>query len=258
MPHLPAGLLLLNGYPTMSRLLTHKPCPRCGSRDNCAEYDDGHEWCFGCNYYKPGKTNLKILHTACPVLAGDSKLFPEDAAYYIPAEPMRWLIQNGITYSTQKQFGIQWSPSQQLVCWKIGTLGWQGRCFSPTKKTKYIGHGKIQEEPTILHPSNFDLKTYTSDLVVLCEDYLSAIRISSFKPALPLFGCTINLETLTRLKQQFDTILVWLDADKLDNARRIAKNATLVGMKSSVIFTEKDPKAYQNHEIEQLLNAQQN
>jgi twinkle protein len=37
-----------------STCLTHEPCPQCGSKDNLGRYDDGHGFCFGCNYYEPG------------------------------------------------------------------------------------------------------------------------------------------------------------------------------------------------------------
>ena len=38
-----------------SEFIQHEPCPECGSRDNLARYDDGHAFCFGCNYReKPG------------------------------------------------------------------------------------------------------------------------------------------------------------------------------------------------------------
>lgn len=38
-----------------SRLVErHIPCPSCTSSDAYCEYDDGHGWCFSCNYYKPG------------------------------------------------------------------------------------------------------------------------------------------------------------------------------------------------------------
>ena len=33
-----------------SEFIQHEPCPKCGSRDNLARYDDGHAFCFGCNY----------------------------------------------------------------------------------------------------------------------------------------------------------------------------------------------------------------
>lgn len=33
---------------------SHKePCPNCGSKDNLARYDDGHAYCFGCEYREP-------------------------------------------------------------------------------------------------------------------------------------------------------------------------------------------------------------
>jgi len=35
----------------MSKLIRHDPCPKCGSKDNLAVYDD-HEHCFGCEYDK--------------------------------------------------------------------------------------------------------------------------------------------------------------------------------------------------------------
>ena len=36
----------------MSEFLRHEPCPKCGSKDNLARYDDGHAYCFGCEYYE--------------------------------------------------------------------------------------------------------------------------------------------------------------------------------------------------------------
>jgi twinkle protein len=35
--------------------LFHEPCPKCGSKDNLARYDDGHGYCFGCQYYEKGE-----------------------------------------------------------------------------------------------------------------------------------------------------------------------------------------------------------
>lgn len=37
-----------------SVFLRHIPCPECDSRNNAAVYTDGHEYCFGCGYYKHG------------------------------------------------------------------------------------------------------------------------------------------------------------------------------------------------------------
>ena len=36
----------------------HIPCPSCPSSDAYCEYDDGHGYCFSCNYYKPKEGNI--------------------------------------------------------------------------------------------------------------------------------------------------------------------------------------------------------
>lgn len=36
----------------MSDFTTHEPCPKCLSKNNLARYDDGHAYCFGCQYYE--------------------------------------------------------------------------------------------------------------------------------------------------------------------------------------------------------------
>lgn len=37
-----------------SKFLYHEPCPKCGSSDACAVFDDGHRYCYSCcTYFKP-------------------------------------------------------------------------------------------------------------------------------------------------------------------------------------------------------------
>jgi twinkle protein len=33
-----------------AQFVQHEPCPKCGSEDNLARYDDGHGYCFGCEH----------------------------------------------------------------------------------------------------------------------------------------------------------------------------------------------------------------
>src|SRR5688572_21753538 len=41
---------------TGSRIVEqHIPCPSCPSSDAYCLYDDGHGYCFSCNYFKPSK-----------------------------------------------------------------------------------------------------------------------------------------------------------------------------------------------------------
>jgi hypothetical protein len=51
------------------------------------------------------------------------------------------------------------------------------------------------------------------------------------------------------------SLVIWLDSDKLANARKIASNASLLGFfPVHVLYTEKDPKAYTPEEIKKYLD----
>lgn len=231
-----------------SKFLFHEPCPRCNSRNNLGVFDDGHKYCFGCGYFEAGQANVKQVFSA--PLEHKENSFPYDASSYIPNVPLKWLLSCNISYEKQAKYNIQWSERQQLVCWQVKNpdgriLGWQGRTFNPEAHIKYVSHGKIREEACILGQGN--------DVVVLCEDYLSAINIAEVVPAIPLFGCTCHLNVLQGVAKRFKQVWVWLDSDKLDNARHIAFKASLLGSRSRVVYTAKDPKQYSKQEIERIL-----
>ena len=44
-----------------SEFIQHEPCPKCGSRDNLARYDDGHAYCFGCEYRENTGVEQKVV-----------------------------------------------------------------------------------------------------------------------------------------------------------------------------------------------------
>lgn len=44
-----------------SNFLRHEPCPKCKSKDNLSRYDDGHAYCFGCDYYEDSKGDVKVI-----------------------------------------------------------------------------------------------------------------------------------------------------------------------------------------------------
>lgn len=242
--------------------IKHENCPSCGSKDNLGVWDDGHKFCFGCKYFERGITDLHKMFYPNTLSKKCSKNYPYDAqGDYFSTEALRWLYSCGINIEEARKQGIQWSTNQQLVCWKVhnqqGTnIAWQGRCFSKTAKTKYIIHGKVHESICLLgeqRPVNFCDDGDTT--CVLVEDYLSAIRVSKKLPCVPLFGCTIKLEHLQTLSKQFSKIIVWLDSDKLDNARKIASLATTMVLDSRVLYTPEDPKNYSDFTIEKYLET---
>ena len=61
----------------MSTCITHEPCPSCGSQNNLARYDDGHAYCFGCQYREgkeAGETPLFQLLSVTPKALPSRKL----------------------------------------------------------------------------------------------------------------------------------------------------------------------------------------
>ena len=44
---------------TESKFIGHEPCPECGSKNNLARYDDGHGYCFGCEYWERGDEEVE-------------------------------------------------------------------------------------------------------------------------------------------------------------------------------------------------------
>lgn len=46
----------MNGVSNLTE--SHLPCPNCSSSDAYSTYDDGHGWCFSCQYYKPSNDVL--------------------------------------------------------------------------------------------------------------------------------------------------------------------------------------------------------
>ena len=90
----------------MSLFKQHLPCPKCGSKDNLADYTD-HQFCFGGQYYHK-KTDLnslrerlrtkKIINTAYGIPVVDK----------IPQEAMQWLLKYDIRQEEIDKYGIKW------------------------------------------------------------------------------------------------------------------------------------------------------
>lgn len=235
----------------MSKFLYHSSCDVCGSKDNKAVYEDGSTYCFGCKTATRGTINLREVFHPTPTNPQVLKEFPYDAQDGFPVNAFKWLLQYGLTSRECDKFGIKWSPSRQMICWKVknpmGTIiGWQGRNFNPQAKSKYTSYGAIHKDLCLLGDK--------TDKLVLVEDYISAIKVSSHSSCMPLFGCTINLEGLQAISKRFKGVIVWLDSDKLENARKIALNANLAGITGQVLFTEQDPKCYEKDEITGFLS----
>lgn len=236
----------------MSVFLRHEPCPRCGSRDNVGRYSDGSAYCFGCKWRDRGDVFIPQVEYTCISIQLDDDLCSD-----FPGHVVGWLAKYDISVQEAIKHGWKYSPGRdQLVFIFRDETGQveltQARNFSPASKLKYFTQGQRNSILPIFHTEVRPLVRGTR-LLVLVEDIISAAKIARQCDAMPCLGCTIPKAKLKALRLFYDVLVVWLDANKLNEARDIASQAKWLGFKTHVVFTERDPKEYTNSEIKENL-----
>lgn len=227
----------------MSSFIRHLPCKSCGSRDNLGEYTD-HFWCFGCGFYEE-KTDLMSLRER---LAGTNykPVYMESLAFtkHIPKKAMKWLLQNRINLKEIEEYNILWCQDNETLILVHTDEYWQGRHFG-NYGIKYLSKGR---KPLTIYGD--------SDIIILVEDVLSAIKIARLSPeycAMPLLGSSLSTEHEEVLRDIFKTIYVWLDRDKANQGIKMSRNLRQKGMNTKSIITDLDPKEYTEGEIKTWL-----
>jgi len=229
----------------MSKFLRHKPCPKCGSKDNLGEYSD-HYFCFGCKYYKL-KDDLNSLRNKVKQdrKVKDNTMQLIKTVKDIPRNAMKWLLSYGISKEEIDKYNIQWSPMNDLLVLIQNSNYWQGRSFR-SFGPKYMSNGM---KPLTIYGNG--------DKLVLVEDVLSAMKIARLKHegycASPLLGSTLSSVAEKEYLNKFSTIYVWLDRDKAINAIRIKNRLRSKGIISKAIVSPKDPKEYTKEELADWL-----
>ena len=222
-----------------------EPCPRCGSRDNLSRWSDGHAWCFGCKYFEPPTVKGKLQQALSPKVNSKLGLYPEDASKELGAKGWTWLNIYGILKDELTNF--RWSDSKEWLIYEIeGQSAWQARCFTPGAK-KYHTHGDVSNILHIIGKPN--------NMIILCEDVLSAIKIGRFTQSMPIWGSNISLKTLVRLARLFSKVGIWLDRDKATESLKSNRRASQLGLEARSIITELDPKEYNDEAIMQFLRS---
>lgn len=228
----------------MSHFLQHISCPRCGSRDNLAEYTD-HYWCFGCGLHK-NKDDIasvkdRIRHRE---IIKDPTDFSLNLSEDIPVKAKQWLLKYGINSQEIKDFNIKWEQDNEVLILLHNDKYWQGRCFG-NQKVKYLSKGT---KPLTFYGY--------ADKLVCVEDILSAIKLSRLSPeycSLPLLGSSLPTEWIQQLSGKFKEVIIWLDRDKAKEAVKISKQLRVLGFVSRVIISPQDPKEYNKGELIEWL-----
>lgn len=230
----------------MARFVSHEPCPRCGSRDNLGRYDDGSAFCFGCKYTERAKHAPRNYVKKEEVSDNSIPLLPDDTGTTFSPEAVQWMAQYHLSVEEAISHGVRWSDSRQQLIFLLEDGCWQARNFLKSR-SKYFTAGDV----------NGSIKVYLQrsessrhQQLAVVEDCVSAIRIAiSGTNAMPVLGSHVSIQKLTRLSRIYGNLVFWLDHDKLKEARKMADQAKMLGLSTSVLFTELDPKCYTDEEI---------
>lgn len=243
----------------MSSFLLHKPCSRCGSSDANGIYDDDHEYCFSCGYYKPSKIKsasqvAKLLQPKQEQVRGE---LPYDFTTAIPKEPYSWLKQYAITSEEISNNNIGWSDTNSMLIFPFYgeqdvLLCWQGRYF-PARSPKVYTSG-FPDNHTLLHHSS---SRRSVRRVVVVEDSISAIKVSRVCDSSELLGSNLSMHKAVGLSRLYSHLTLWLDSDKLKSSIKFCEKYNTLFAEVDYIFTELDPKEYNTEQIKEFLCTHQ-
>lgn len=262
---------------TMSKgFVQHEPCPNCGSKDNLGRYADGSAWCFGCHFKEPPtRAPAAFLRRKSEDVSDElpeNPRKPDDCGTSFSPGAVEWLGKFHLDIPTAIRRGVVYSPSRDQIIYQLGNV-WQARNLrvggsdgnSKRKKSKNFTSGNVNECTHIYGIDSSSRNSGSSNAgeqaiedlgqLVLVEDPVSSIRVAALSDSMPLLGSHLATSRLNALSRLYKRLVVWLDSDKLKEARAIAERARLIGMEVRVIYTELDPKCYTKEELDAILNA---
>lgn len=217
----------------LNDIVARDQCPKCkeqgrdNSKDNLAIYADGHEWCYaGHGLIKPVKMEAHIEKLNTTITPTTNKApttieLPFDSSVNLPVEVVSRLLSWGLTIDQMQKHKFMWSESKRRLIMPVydgygQLLMYQERSWDIGER-KYMTYGKSTDILHIIYPN---ITAEQKDTIILTEDLVSAIRVSEYKPAMPLWGSDIPLQTIRRLASRFSTVGVWLDPDMKQKAVR--------------------------------------
>lgn len=216
------------------------PCPKCGSKDNLAEYSENFH-CFGCGYHKRKNTLDRVRRlNALGELKIDDVSTGITLSKTLAIEAKKWLIGYGLTEAEMQQFRYDYEND---VLYLFFSASYRvGRNFAKDTKTRYTSKGK---KPVLSYG--------TGKTCVLVEDIISAIKVGRQFTAIPMLGAKPTEEIIQAL-HSYDEVVLWGDADKMrENIVVRNKLSERLGKQVKLCFTSLDPKVYSDKEVKNTL-----
>lgn len=169
-----------------------------------------------------------------------------------PTLARAWVYKYGITDAEIKSYGLGYSETQKRVilpAWEDGNLlGYQARkIFIEDTAPRYL---------TYWNKKNYVWKDLTSknNILVICEDVLSAIKLHRFYASIALLNTHLHKDNY-KYVFGFSKVLIYLDNNNAEvkmNAVKLKNNLSMYVPDTTIIHIDRDPKLLINKELESL------
>lgn len=238
-------------------------CPKCGgghkSKPFCI-YENGWH-CFACGYKKVSDRGYSVHNRRIEIPE-----WPEAINNYesFSLNIKLWLTERGIKPDDVYKYNI-YSDGQDNIFF----VGCKDPLFYQKRNTV------TREFKTYGQKVNTLLSGWRSEVLVIVEDFVSAIRVSSYTDTVCLWGTYCKIQDLAEWFKKYNKILVWLDNDvqkQINSGQQAAENiiklakiciqkydskkSWSINNKQIInIVTDKDPKCYTDSEIKEFIRS---
>lgn len=252
----------------MTFLTSSVNCPSCGLQHKgkpFCTYENGAH-CFSCNYTIFYDHSFTVSNSAVHRV----KDFPEacsDPSKFSIVN-LKWLAKYYVDAALIKKYSILETGNRGLILpyYKDGELV----CY----QTRWNTEPRLIVSSGVKVPALFAIRE--SRILVIVEDFISAIRLAEHVHSVCLWGTKVSYEYLKLWFKQYDNILVWLDNDytKQTNSGQESAKKICNSLNSILHYTnrrygfgqldakiikniiaEQDPKAYSPSELKETIGA---
>lgn len=231
------------------------------------EADRWHAWCFRCSdggiEDKPKESWQARLDRLAKERDHDDTIeasvqLPSPANFDVtswPAPARVWLYKAGIGLPEIAQLGAYWhEPSARVVLPVFEgdeVRYWQARDPEWTRKSKRAKYINPSVDKRDVLP-----KYGEGDLLVLCEDILSAFRVGQLTEAWAMMGTDFPAHIAAQI-QPGRKVAVMLDPDAAGRGagRDIVNQLQLMGHPAQRVELRADPKLLSRRELQQWINS---
>ena len=169
-----------------------------------------------------------------------------------PLQARVWLYKAGFTNDTIRGAGLYHCSRLDRVVLPVIRDGrlcyWQARGFDP-ERPKYL-NPKIDK-------TNLTADYGQGDTLVITEDVLSAIRVGEVAEARSILGTALSDGVAASICAADKPVAIWLDPDAAGRrgATKAKRKLDLIGVRSVIVKSGRDPKLYSKEEICSILSA---